>query len=138
MFDARMVRLAAGTLAVTFILGFANSAAVAGEWSEWYRYSSEGPINVFFKTKVSKDEIRVAWKCENWHRSQTFSCSVGAGLDKEYRCLRGGVFVGNTGALGERATVKAGGEYVFPSDWACRGLSADSVQPTVKIAAQEQ
>ena len=43
---------------------------------------------------------------------------------------------GVTEALGERARVRAYNEYVFPSDSACRGLGASTVDPSAQISIE--
>ncbi|OYW82259.1 MAG: hypothetical protein B7Z26_03685, partial [Asticcacaulis sp. 32-58-5] len=64
------------------------------------------------------------------------SCSIGAGQDKVYFCRDNDSAVGSTNSLGERAKVNANSEYVFPSDFACRGLGATEVQPSVPISIE--
>lgn len=104
-------------------------------FSKWYFHGESDGVEVYYAVRVDRDEIRVAWKCLNTG-SETRACSIGAGRDKSYFCRRDGVPVGASFSLGERATVPAGREYVFPSDFACRGTGANEVQPSVRISIE--
>lgn len=107
---------------------FAFTALAAPQSGGWTYYDESDGVEVYYTVRIDRDEARVAWKCVNT-TSQDASCSVGAGQNKVYRCLNDGSVVGFTEALGERATVRAGGEYAFPSDYACRGRGANTVEP---------
>lgn len=106
----------------------AATAALMAQSGGWVFWDRADGVEVYYSVRVQSDEARVAWKCVNTTDADA-SCSVGAGQDKVYRCLSDGSPVGFTGALGERATVGAGDEYVFPSDSACRGKGATDVEP---------
>jgi hypothetical protein len=117
-------------------LAVSSTGAMAGDWGDWQLYSQATPMNpvsVYYKTKVNSDEIRVAWRCVN-EGSETRSCSVG---DKHYECFSGYSNVGSSGALGERATIAAGGEYVFLGEPACQGLGADSLNASAQISIED-
>lgn len=117
-------------------LAVSSTSALAGDWSDWQLYSQATPMNpvsVYYNTKVNSDEIRVAWRCVN-EGSEPRSCSIG---DKHYECFSGYSNVGSTGALGERATIPGGGEYVFLGEGACQGLGADSLNPSARISIED-
>ena len=92
-------------------------------------------VKVYYTQKASKEEVRVIWACTN-ESNLDVSCSIGAGEDKTYICSRPGQSLGTTRSLGERATVRAGAYYTFPSDWACRGTGATSVSVQPKVAVE--
>jgi hypothetical protein len=94
----------------------------------WTYYDKQNGVEVYYAVRIASDEARVSWKCVNT-TGQDASCSVGAGQNKVYRCVNNGSPVGFTESLGERATVRANGEYAFPSDFACRGKGATDVEP---------
>jgi len=94
----------------------------------WTFYQEQNGVEVYYSVRIASDEARVAWRCVNT-TAEDLSCSVGAGENKIYRCVNDGSPVGFTESLGERASVRANGEYVFPSDFACRGKAADHVEP---------
>lgn len=115
--------------------GHSGSAVAQSGFSKWYFHDESDGVEVYYAVRVDRDEIRVAWKCVN-NGSETRACSIGAGGSKSYLCRRDGVGAGVTSSLGERATVGAGSEYVFPSDFACRGKGANEVQPSVPISIE--
>ena len=126
-----MIRNVLGALALA-----ASSSVAVAQSDQWYFYQEQDGVEVYYAVRVSRDEARVAWKCVNGNDVDR-SCSVGAGQDKVYRCTRDGTPLGMTSSLGERATVRANNEYVFPSDFACRGLGATAVEPFgVRIAVE--
>lgn len=104
-------------------------------FSSWYYHGERDGVEVYYAVRVNRDEVRVAWKCVNT-TSDAKACSVGAGESKTYYCRRDGVGVGVTSAPGERALVVPNGEYVFPSDYACRGTGATEVQPSARISIE--
>jgi len=108
-------------------------------YSDWQTYARgwvyQGhsvPVRVDYAYRIFDNEIRVVWRCTN-ESSLDLACSVGGGKPKEYGCKRTGVDVGTTRSLGERASVRAGSAYAFPSDFACRGLNANGVSPHADI-----
>lgn len=117
-------------MSIMIALGLAAALATppGPQSSGWTFYDESDGVEVYYSVRLNADEARVAWKCVNTSGSEA-SCSIGAGRNKAYRCLSNGVPVGFTEALGERATVRAGGEYAFPSDSACRGRAITSVEP---------
>lgn len=119
------------------VLAAVNPAAAMAQtgFSKWYFQDESDGVEVYYAVKMDRDEIRVAWKCVNTG-SEARACSIGAGGDKTYLCRRDGVGAGVTSSLGERATVGAGREYIFPSDFACRGKAANEVQPSVRISIE--
>lgn len=112
-----------------------GSAMAQSGYSKWYYHDESDGVEVYYAVRVDRDEIRVAWKCVNTG-SETRACSIGAGRDKSYLCRRDGLPAGASSSLGERATVAAGREYVFPSDFACRGTGANEVLPSVRISVE--
>lgn len=126
----RILMLVAGVAAAN-----GGTALAQSGFSNWYFHNESDGVAVYYAVRVDRDEIRVAWKCVN-NGSETRACSIGAGGDKIYLCRRDGVGAGVTSSLGERATVGAGSEYVFPSDFACRGKGANEVQPSVRISIE--
>lgn len=118
-----------------FALIIPGTAMAQAGFSKWYFHEEGDGVEVYYAVKVDRDEIRVAWKCVNTG-TETRACSIGAGGEKSYFCRRDGVGAGVTSSLGERATVGAGREYVFPSDFACRGKGANEVQPSVRISIE--
>jgi hypothetical protein len=125
----------------TVILLSGGAAAQSDRWSDWLekQNANRDGVSVSYRYKSDNGALRVQWKCKNWTAFRK-SCSVGAGNDKTYRCGRQGVgVVGETGALGERATVAAFGEYVFPGEVACKGLQADYIADAqVEIAIEKE
>lgn len=112
-------------------------SSVSAQGDQWIRYERQNGVEVYYAIRINRDEARVAWKCVNTNPSAR-SCSIGAGQDKVYRCVRDSSPLGFTNALGERAAVPANGEYVFPSDFACRNLGATSVEPYgVRISIEQ-
>jgi len=126
--------VAAGVIAVVMTLGVGAAQAQSG-YGQWQQHYSLNGIVVDYAYRVSGGEIRVVWRCTN-NTSADVSCSVGAGGDKEYQCWNGNTTLGSTRMPGERATARAGSSYTFPSDWACRGLGATSVEPIVRISIE--
>lgn len=126
-----------GLLTLIAALGAINPGTTAAQegFSKWYFHDRSDGVEVYYAVRVDREEIRVAWKCVNT-TSETKACSVGAGGDKTYLCRRDGVGAGVTSSLGERGIVGAGREYVFPSDFACRGKGANEVQPSARIAIE--
>jgi hypothetical protein len=116
-----------GRLILASALALTSSAALA-QSSQWYFYKEQSGVEVYYAVQINRDEARVSWKCVNGN-AEPRACSIGAGQDKTYRCTRDGSPLGFTNSLGERASVRANGEYVFPSDFACRGLGATAVEP---------
>lgn len=115
---------------------FAGSAAFA-QTDQWYFYQKQDGVEVYYAVRINRDEARVSWKCVNAN-SEARSCSIGAGQDKVYRCSKDGSPLGLTNSLGERATVPSNDQYVFPSDFACRGLGATTVEPFgVRISVED-
>ena len=108
----------------TLLLTLAAPATPEG----WTYYREADGVEVYYSVRINSDEARVAWKCVNT-TDEDASCSVGAGENKVYRCVTNGSATGFTESLGERATVRARGEYTFPSDFACRGRGATQVEP---------
>lgn len=106
----------------------AVATPVGATQSRWIFYDRANGVDVFYSVVIRADEARVAWRCVN-NTDEQRSCSVGAGRDKAYRCTNDGLPRGITSMPGERASVPPKGEYVFPSDWACRGLGANEVEP---------
>lgn len=96
--------------------------------NSWTFYQKQDGVEVYYSVRISSDEARVSWRCVNT-TDENLNCSVGAGQNKVYRCVSNGSPVGFTESLGERASVRANGEYVFPSDFACRGKGATNVEP---------
>ena len=127
-----------------FLFALIASMAVTGAraddgWSDWVEVRQATPlvpVSVSYKTKVNNDEIRVAWRCVN-EGSEPKACSVGAGGNKVYNCFSGYSNVGTTEALGERATIAPGDEYVFVSEPACQGLGADSLNAEVQTSIED-
>lgn len=119
---------------VTSLLA-AFAATAAFQSGGWTYYSAADGVEVYYSVRINSDEARVAWKCVNTTGTAR-SCSIGAGRNKVYRCLNGSSQVGVTEALGERARVRAYNEYVFPSDGACRGLGASTVDPSAQISIE--
>lgn len=114
---------------IPILLAIAALTAPSGPQSGgWVYYDEADGVEVYYSVRINSDEARVAWKCVNTTSSDA-SCSVGAGQNKVYRCLSNGLPVGFTEALGERATVRAQGEYAFPSESACRGKAVTGVEP---------
>ncbi|WP_293388460.1 hypothetical protein [Phenylobacterium sp. RIFCSPHIGHO2_01_FULL_69_31] len=129
-----MKKIAAGL----FLLATCVAAqAAAQEWSNWERFRTVDSVNIDYRIKPDGDGFRVAWRCVNVS-SRRISCSVGAGENKSYGCYRGSTKVGSTEALGERAGVRGGGSYEFPSEPACRGFKATSVRPFAEIAIEDE
>jgi hypothetical protein len=114
-------------LVIASIMALSASAAMA-QSPQWYFYKEVSGIEVYYAVRINPDEARVSWKCVN-KTGDAVSCSVGAGQNKVYRCVRDGTPVGFTEALGERATAPARGEYAFPSESACNGKGASQVEP---------
>ena len=115
----------------SLLLGLLVAAGAGPAFAQsdaWHLYEKSDGVEVYYAVRISRDEARVSWKCVNAN-STNRSCSVGAGREKIYRCTRDGAPLGLTNSLGESATVRASGEYVFPSDFACRGLGATAVEP---------
>jgi hypothetical protein len=112
---------------IASILALSSSAAMA-QSSQWYFYKEASGVDVYYAVRLNSDEARVSWKCVN-KTAEAVSCSVGAGQNKVYRCVRDGTPLGFTEALGERASVQAQGEYAFPSEPACKGKGANQVEP---------
>jgi hypothetical protein len=127
--------LIAGAAAALMALGVGAAQAQSG-FGPWERFTYQDGVFVEYAVKRESDGFRVAWRCRNM-TSQTVSCSIGAGNDKRYNCYRGSSRVGQTGALGERATVRGDGVYTFPSESACRGTGASSVQPYANISIED-
>ncbi|MGY4516245.1 hypothetical protein [Lysobacter sp. HA18] len=126
---------------VLFAVAVASSSSASAQdaWSDWVPINQATPMSpvvVSYKTKVNKDEIRVAWRCENLS-STAKSCSVGAGRSKVYNCFSGSSNVGTTSAPGESATVRPNDEYVFLGESACAGLGADSLNADVAISIED-
>lgn len=126
--------LAAGAAAL-MVLGASAAQAQSG-FGPWERFTYQDNVFIEYAVKAESDGFRVAWRCRNMN-SEAVSCSVGAGNNKRYNCYRGSSRVGETGALGERATVRAEGTYTFPSESACRGTGATSVRPYADISIEE-
>lgn len=127
--------LAAGAAAALMALGVGTAQAQSG-FGPWERLTVEDNVVVEYAVKRESDGFRVAWRCRNMN-SDAVSCSVGAGENKRYTCYAGRTQVGQTGALGERATVRGEGTYTFPSESACRGMNATSVQPFAHISIED-
>lgn len=106
-----------------------------GDWQQVRFNGFDYLVKVYYAQKSSKDEIRVLWRCVN-ESNVDVSCSIGAGQDKTYICEKPGHDLGTSRSLGERATVRAGSHYTFPSDWACRGTGAVSVSVYPKVAIE--
>ena len=104
-------------------------------YSDWEQQYRGDYVDVHYAYKASDDEVRVVWRCVN-HSNKDMSCSIGAGGDKEYQCWKGNTTLGSTRMPGERATVRAGRTYTFPSDWACRGKGATSVAAITRITIE--
>ncbi|MFZ5670911.1 MAG: hypothetical protein ACOY4K_15595 [Pseudomonadota bacterium] len=126
--------IAAALAAACGLMLPASSLAQSG-YSSWYYHGESDGVEVYYAVKVNSDELRVAWKCVNT-TGEAKACSIGAGDSKYYFCRRNGVGVGTTSSPGERALVRPGGEYVFPSDFACRGTGATEVQPSARISIE--
>jgi hypothetical protein len=131
---ARKIPLAAVAASILAIWGAGAQAQPSG-YGAWQTHYNLNGVRVEYAQRASNDEVRVVWRCTN-NTSQTISCSVGAGRDKEYQCWRANTTLGSTRMPGERATVRANGNYTFPSDWACRGTGATSVSPVVRISIE--
>lgn len=127
--------LAAGAAAALMALGAGAAPAQSG-FGPWEQFTYRGSVFIEYAVKRETDGFRVAWRCRNMG-SEPISCSVGAGQNKSYGCYAGSTRVGETGALGERATVRAGGTYTFPSEAACRGTGATSVRPYADISIED-
>lgn len=106
-----------------------------GDWQQIRFNGFDYLVKVFYAQKASKDEVRVLWRCVN-ESNVDVSCSIGAGKDKTYICEKPGHYLGTTRSLGERATVRSGSSYTFPSDWACRGTGAVSVSSNPDVAVE--
>lgn len=132
----RLGRATAVVMLAAAALGAGPASAQSGGFSGWNLHDRANGVEVYFAYRVDRDEIRVAWKCVNRTGSDK-SCSVGAGQNKTYFCYRDGTAVGVTGSLGERATVRAGSEYGFPTDFACRGKGANDVRPSARISIED-
>jgi len=127
--------LAAGAAAALMALGVGAAQAQSG-FGPWERFTYQDNVFIEYAVKRESDGFRVAWRCRNMN-SEAVSCSVGAGNNKRYNCYSGGSRVGETGALGERATVRGNGTYTFPSEAACRGTGATSVRPYADISIED-
>ncbi len=125
--------LAAGAAAALMALGAGAGAAQAQSWE---RFTQRDGVIIEYAVRSDSDGFRVAWRCRNMN-SEAVSCSVGAGNNKRYNCYRGSSRIGETGALGERATVRGNGVYTFPSESACRGTGATSVRPYADISIED-
>lgn len=123
--------LAAGAAAAAITLGGAAAQA-----QSWERFTQQDGVIVEYAVRSDSDGFRVAWRCRNMN-SWAVSCSVGAGRNKQYNCYRGSSRIGQTGTLGERATVRAEGTYTFPAESACRGKGATSVRPFANISIED-
>jgi hypothetical protein len=121
---------AAGVMA----LGVGTVQAQSG-FGPWHRYTYQDGVFVEYAVKRESEGLRIAWRCRNMN-SYSISCSVGAGQNKRYHCRAGSTRLGETGALGERATVREGGTYTFPSESACRGTGASSLNADVRISIE--
>ena len=108
----------------------------AAQAQSWERFTYQDGVIIEYAVRSDSDGFRVAWRCRNM-TSSPVSCSVGAGQNKRYNCYRGSSRIGETGALGERATVRANGTYTFPSESACRGTGATSVRPFAHISIED-
>ena len=123
------------------ILAAAAAAAItlgagAAQAQSWERFTQQDGVIIEYAVRSDSDGFRVAWRCRNM-ASRAVSCSVGAGQNKQYNCYRGSSRIGQTGALGERATVRAEGTYTFPAESACRGTGATSVRPFANISIED-
>lgn len=126
--------VAAAAAAALMALGVGGAQAQSG-YGQWRQHYAVNGVVVDYAYRVSGSEIRVVWRCTN-NTNADVSCSVGAGGSKEYQCWNSNTSLGSTRMPGERATARAGGSYTFPSDWACRGLGATSVEPIVRISIE--
>lgn len=127
--------LAGGAAAALMALGVGAAQAQSG-FGPWERLTVQDNVVVEYAVKRESDGFRVAWRCRNMN-SDAVSCSVGAGENKRYTCYAGRTQVGQTGAMGERATVRGEGTYTFPSESACRGLGATGVQPFAHVSIED-
>ena len=132
---SRSKNLAAGAAAAMLALGAGAAQAQSG-FGPWERFTIRDNVVIEYAVKRESDGFRVAWRCRNMN-SEAVSCSVGAGNNKRYNCYRGSSRIGETGALGERATVRGNGTYTFPSESACRGTGATSVRPYADISIED-
>tara|TARA_R110002124_G_scaffold165121_2_gene332508 strand:- start:38874 stop:39269 length:396 start_codon:yes stop_codon:yes gene_type:complete len=123
----------AAVAAVT-ALGAGTAQAQSG-FGPWENFTTVDGVGVDYAVRRDSDGFRVAWRCRNAN-SRAVSCSVGAGQNKTYGCYSGSTQVGETGALGERATVRPGDSYSFPGEAACRGTGATSVRPFARISIE--
>ena len=126
--------LAAGAAVALMAMGAGAAQAQSG-FGPWERLTVQDNVVVEYAVKQESDGFRVAWRCRNMN-SDAVSCSVGAGENKRYTCYAGRTRVGQTGALGERATVRGNGTYTFPSESACRGMNATAVRPFAHISIE--
>lgn len=120
--------------AAMMALGVGAAQAQSG-FGPWERYTYQENVIVEYAVKRETDGLRIAWRCRNMN-SYPVSCSIGAGQNKRYHCRAGSTRLGETGALGERATVQANGVYTFPSEPACRGTGASSLNADVRISIE--
>ena len=127
--------LAAGAAAAMMALGAGAAQAQSG-FGPWERFTYQDNVFIEYAVKRESDGFRVAWRCRNMN-SEAVSCSVGAGQNKQYNCYAGSTRLGQTGALGERATVRGNGTYTFPSESACRGTGATAVRPFAHISIED-
>ena len=132
----RIFKLGAAVAALGFSFFAADGSFAQSGFSDWYYFNEAKGVSVYYAVRVDRDEIRVAWKCVN-ETDTARACSVGAGDSKSYYCRKDGEAIGFTTSLGERATVNAKSEYAFPSDFACRGLGATEVRPSVRISIED-
>jgi len=122
---AAIAAIASAAVVPVILAGASRAYAQSDVWTF---YNKQDGVDVYYAVRINREEARVSWKCVNANSTDR-SCSVGAGQDKVYRCTRDGSPLGLTNSLGERATVRAHSEYVFPSDFACRGLGATVAEP---------
>ncbi len=122
----RFTRLAASAILLASSIG---TPVVAQEWSDWKRFNDVDGVRISYAVKVSDNQFRIAWRCEN-NNDYPVSCEIGSGDgNKYYRCISNGVEVRTDSMSGEMATVGAHREYSFPSDWACQGFTRGGVTP---------
>jgi len=102
------------------------SPASAQEYSDWIRHRFVGDVEFSYSYMVTRDEVRVKWRCKNYG-GEPVTCVIGGEDEKTYNCVRNAEPVATSRALAEQATVRPGEERIFMPDTVCRGAGATSV-----------
>jgi hypothetical protein len=124
-------------MTVLMFVGLAAPTAAQSNWSAWTLHSQGFGMEAYYRTRVSGDDMRVQWRCDNV-TDQRRACSVtGANRRKTYICYDGLTNLGESYGSAERSDVPPRGQHDFVSELACGGMGASSLRVVAEVRFDE-